>query len=47
MADFKIAFDITNKTEAGYANNPDDSGGETYAGISRNNWPYWEGWKNV
>lgn len=47
MGNFIISFEITNKTEAGYANNPDDSGGETYAGISRNNWPNWGGWKYV
>lgn len=47
MGNFKISFDITNKTEGGYADNPDDSGGETYAGISRNNWPNWGGWKYV
>lgn len=44
MADFKTAFDITNKNEGGYSNNPDDSGGETYAGISRNNWPNLKLW---
>lgn len=30
--------------EGGYANNPKDKGGETYKGISRNNWPHWGGW---
>jgi lysozyme family protein len=47
MADFKIAESITGKNEGGYANNKADTGGETYAGISRNNWPKWEGWKRI
>lgn len=44
MADFKIAFGITNNNEGGYANDPDDHGGETFAGVSRNNFPNWSGW---
>jgi lysozyme family protein len=47
MADFLTAFNITNHNEGGYSNNPDDSGGETYAGISRNNWPEWGGWRMI
>lgn len=31
-------------TEAGYANNPNDVGGETFAGISRKFNPNWKGW---
>lgn len=30
--------------EGGYSNDIDDAGGETYAGISRNNFPDWYGW---
>ena len=30
--------------EGGYANDPADSGGETFRGISRRNWPKWPGW---
>jgi len=45
MAKFEIAESITGRNEGGYANNPADSGGETYAGIARNYWPKWEGWK--
>ncbi|MDR2800413.1 MAG: hypothetical protein LBB52_03995 [Desulfovibrio sp.] len=30
--------------EGEYADNPEDGGGETYRGVSRNNWPEWEGW---
>ena len=47
MAKFNIAENITGRNEGGYANNPADTGGETYAGISRNNWPAWKGWKYI
>lgn len=44
MAQFDIAYKHTARNEGGYANNPADRGGETYAGISRKNWPNWKGW---
>jgi lysozyme family protein len=44
MADFLTAFKLTGHAEGGYVNNPDDHGGETYAGISRKNWTNWHGW---
>lgn len=44
MADYKHAIAKVLLTEGGYANDKDDSGGETYKGISRNNWPKWTGW---
>lgn len=44
MADFKIAYQKTSKIEGGYANDPRDSGGETWEGISRNNEIDWIGW---
>lgn len=47
MANFKAAFILTMGHEGGYANDPDDMGGETYKGISRNNFPKWAGWKIV
>lgn len=47
MAKFEIAEGITGRNEGGYANNPADTGGETYAGIARNYWPKWEGWKYI
>lgn len=47
MADFMAAQAILGKFEGGYANNPADRGGETYAGIARNYWPHWEGWKII
>jgi lysozyme family protein len=47
MASFDTAFNILSDDEGGYANDSDDSGGETYRGISRNNFPLWEGWKVI
>lgn len=47
MADFEIAEKITGINEGGYANNPSDRGGETFAGIARKFWRNWEGWKFI
>ncbi|HIJ95797.1 MAG TPA: N-acetylmuramidase [Desulfuromonadales bacterium] len=47
MALFEPAFAAAMKFEGGYNNDPDDSGGETYRGISRVNWPGWNGWPDV
>lgn len=47
MADFSTAIGKTLLWEGGYSNNPNDSGGETYEGISRKNWPNWSGWHYV
>lgn len=47
MANFETAFALTEHIEAGYANNPNDHGGETYAGIARNFWPNWSGWTKI
>ncbi|WP_367868309.1 glycoside hydrolase family 108 protein [Pedobacter sp. WC2423] len=44
MSDFKIAEQLTGINEGGYVHDPNDKGGETYAGISRNNWSEWRGW---
>ncbi len=44
MAEFQTAFDATMGNEGGYANDPDDTGGETYQGISRSWYPAWPGW---
>lgn len=46
------SFDIAYKTfiqpwEGGYVNNPNDKGGETYAGIARNFHPTWSGWSYI
>ena len=40
---FDRAFVTTMQSEGGYVNNPKDPGGETYMGISRNNYPHWQG----
>jgi lysozyme family protein len=47
MAEFIPAYNHTARNEGGYANNPNDNGGETYAGISRKFWPNWGGWKYI
>jgi len=47
MADFKAAEAITGRNEGGYANNKADKGGETFAGIARNFWAQWLGWKYI
>lgn len=47
MADFKTALKETLGIEGGLSNNPKDHGGLTYKGISRKNWPTWEGWHLV
>lgn len=44
MANFDEAYKLTGHNEGGYANNPNDHGGETYAGIARKFWPMWRGW---
>ena len=47
MADFTKAYAKTSKNEGGYAHVKGDTGGETYAGISRRWHPNWAGWKVV
>jgi len=44
---FLIALAKLLKYEGIYSNDPDDKGGETYRGISRNNFPNWIGWKFI
>lgn len=45
MANINKALAVILKHEGGYSNNKkSDRGGETYMGISRKNWPSWEGW---
>lgn len=44
MADFNLAYKISRNNEGGYANDPRDTGGETYKGVSRVNNPKWSGW---
>lgn len=47
MAKFEIADKITGINEGGWANNPNDRGKETFAGIARNFWGSWLGWKYI
>lgn len=47
MANFLKAFALTGGHEGGYANDPDDRGGETYKGIARKHFPNWRGWKII
>lgn len=47
MASFKIAHKRTERFEGGYANDPLDSGGQTWRGLARNYNPKWKGWKIV
>lgn len=39
MADFQQAFKLTLRNEGGYANDPNDPGGETKYGISKRSYP--------
>jgi len=44
MTPFKKAYEKVIRYEGGYANDPNDGGGETYKGIARNFHPNWAGW---
>ena len=41
---FARAMIEVRRSEGGYVNDPDDTGGETYCGVSRKFFPKWEGW---
>ena len=47
MATFNDAYKMLIKKEGGYVNDSDDSGGETYKGISRRYNLNWEGWNII
>lgn len=47
MANYEIEFKKLILNEGGYVNDKDDTGGETYLGISRKFNPAWSGWKFV
>ena len=49
MADFEPCLVKGIKAEGGYKliNTEGDRGGQTYAGISRKNWPAWKGWAKI
>jgi lysozyme family protein len=44
---FDKAISKTLDLEGAYSNDRNDTGGETVYGVSRNNFPSWEGWKVV
>lgn len=44
MADFAKALNRVLSHEGGYSNVSGDTGGATYKGVSRKNWPGWPGW---
>jgi lysozyme family protein len=44
MADLQVALERTLEHEGTYSVDPNDSGGETWRGISRKNHPDWIGW---
>lgn len=44
---FDRVYAYTKKFEGGYANNPNDRGGETFRGIARKIWPSWSGWFRI
>ena len=47
MTNFDKAYKETMQIEGGYANNPNDNGGETYKGVARKFWPQWGGWSKI
>ena len=47
MAEFNISYNKSMSHEGQYSNDPRDLGGETWKGISRRNFPDWEGWTIV
>lgn len=47
MAIFMLAYEPVREWEGGWCNVSGDAGGETYAGIARNFFPAWKGWKLV
>lgn len=49
MAEFTDALNRVLAAEGGMVltNDPDDRGGQTYAGIARRSWPKWEGWYHI
>ena len=48
MAEFIDAFNHVMSVEKWeLTDDPTDRGGQTYAGISRKNWPQWDGWEDI
>jgi lysozyme family protein len=44
MSDFNTAYNLTMGIEGGYANDPNDHGGQTWKGIAQKMHPQWAGW---
>ena len=44
---FDNVYVYTRQFEGGYANHPNDRGGETFRGIARKVWPAWAGWDRI
>lgn len=47
MANFDTAYLPTAKSEGGYSDAKNDTGGETVFGLTRRDWPNWSGWNIV
>lgn len=47
MSDYKKAIEKVLKNEGGYVFDPDDAGGETFAGVARHYHKNWKGWKII
>lgn len=47
MANFLKAWELTRVNEGGFVNDPLDKGGYTYRGITKKNFPNWEGWSLI
>lgn len=47
MAHFEKAHAHVGELEGGYSNDKNDTGGETFKGVSRNNFPNWRGWSLI
>lgn len=47
MAIYETAYKAVRTVEAGFANDPDDPGKRTYAGVSEKSWPNWAGWSII
>lgn len=47
MSEFLAAQKYVLENEGGFVDDSSDSGGQTYRGISRNNFPTWDGWHDI
>ena len=44
---FEYALPFIRIHEGGWVHDPADSGGETFAGVARADWPKWSGWPTI